>query len=116
MEIYLDYGLVLYTRTYNKIVIIISNIIPLYRLVLYIFQKITRHIKLSLIKRDLAGLIFVNNTITKSIKIDNDNKDNNKNQSSQNIQNIPFVDNSQEGINKNIKTIPIFKKSHKTYL
>ena len=74
MEIYLDYGLVYYTRTYNKIVIIISNIMPLFRLVLYIFQKITRHIKLSLIKRDLAGLIFVNNTIPKSIKKNNAKK------------------------------------------
>ena len=111
MEIYLDYGLVYYTRTYNKILFIISNFLPLFRFVLYVFQKFTRHIKSSLLKRELAGLIFVNKTVKNIINIDNIND--NKKISSQNVKINPIFDNSQEGMNKNIKIIPFIDKKLK---
>ena len=87
MEIYMDYGLMYYTRTYTKIFEIISNVFPLFRLVLYFIKKITRHIKLSYSKRKLANLLFerkvvsnrpiqilgsLNNNISQNIVIKNE--------------------------------------------
>ena len=60
LEIYLDYGLIYYTRTYNKLFIIISNTFPLFRFALYFIKKFTQHIKMSFTKRKLASLIFEN--------------------------------------------------------
>ena len=65
LEIYMDYGLIYYTRTYNKIFLIISNVFPLFRFVLYFIKKFTQHIKISLTKRELAGLIFENKKISR---------------------------------------------------
>jgi len=87
MEIYMDYGLMYYTRTYTKILEIISNVFPLFRLVLYFIKKIVRHIKLSYSKRKLASLLFerkvvsnrpiqvlgsLNNNISQNIVIKNE--------------------------------------------
>ena len=58
LEIYMDYGLVHYARTYEKIFHIISNVFPLFRLALYLIKKFTQHIKISLTKRELSELIF----------------------------------------------------------
>ena len=63
LNIYMDDGFVYYTRTFKKILLIISNVFPLFRIVLYILKKFTQHIKMSFIKRKLAGLIFENNKI-----------------------------------------------------
>ena len=65
MEIFMDYGLIYYTRTYNKIFYIISNVFPLFKFVLFILKKFTQHIKLSVTKRDLAGLIFEKKSTSK---------------------------------------------------
>ena len=64
MEIYMDDGLVYYNRSYKKIILIISNVFPIFRFVfrfvLYFIKKFTQHVKMSIIKRRLAGLIFEN--------------------------------------------------------
>ena len=60
MEIYMDDGLVYYKRSYKKIILIISNVFPIFRFVLYFIKKFTQHAKMSIIKRRLAGLIFEN--------------------------------------------------------
>ena len=65
MEIYLDYGLVYYTRTYNKIFNIISNVFPLFQLALYFIKKFTQHIKISFTKRELTELVFENKSTSK---------------------------------------------------
>jgi len=72
MEIYMDYGLVFYKRTYNKIFIILSQVFPLFKFALFLIKKFTQHIKISFTKRELAELIFerkeINNSnINKSI-------------------------------------------------
>jgi len=72
MEIYMDYGLVYYTRKYNKIFTILSKVFPLFRFCLILIKKFTQHIKISFTKRELAELIFERKNITKDI----DNKDN----------------------------------------
>lgn len=60
LDIYMDKGYILYTRTYKKIFLLFSNMFPLFRLVLYFINKFTQHIKISATKRRLAGLIFEN--------------------------------------------------------
>ena len=60
MDIYMDNGLVYYTRTYKKIILIISDIFPIFRFVLYFIKKFTQHVKMSVTKQRLAGLIFEN--------------------------------------------------------
>ena len=60
MEIFLDDGLVYYTRKYKNIFLIISDVFPIFRFFLYFFKKFSQHVKMSIIKRRLAGLIFEN--------------------------------------------------------
>ena len=103
MDIYMDFGLIYYTRTYNKIFVIISNIFPIFRLVLYFFKEFTQHIKISLTKRNLAGLIFEKKNISKIsiLKIENNDNLINKAKIS------PKIDDSQNELirNKNVFTI-----------
>ena len=47
-EIYMDYGMVYYKRTYNKIFTILSKVFPLFKFTLYLIKKFTQHIKISL--------------------------------------------------------------------
>ena len=60
LDIYMDYGLIYYTREYQKLFLIISNVFPLFRIVLYFLKNFTKHIKMSIIKSNLVGLIFEN--------------------------------------------------------
>ena len=56
--IYKDQGLVYYTRSYKKIITIISDIFPILNIIFMAFQKITGKIKSSLLKRNLMELMF----------------------------------------------------------
>ena len=58
MKIFMDYGFVHYTRTYNKLLVILSKIFPIFNFVLIFIRKFTQHVKMSITKRKLAGLIF----------------------------------------------------------
>ena len=104
MEIYMDYGLIYYTRTYNKIFLIISNVFPLFRFVLYFIKKFTQHIKISLTKRELVGLIFENKNISRVslVKLNNINKMPNKNIK---IKIKPKIDDSHHELIKNNNNI-----------
>ena len=68
MEIFLDDGLIYYTIKYKNIFLIISNVFPIFRFVLYFFKKFSQHCKMSIIKRRLAGLIFENKEQGKNSK------------------------------------------------
>ena len=61
LNIYMDDGYILYTRSYKKIILILSDVFPILRFVYYFIKKFTQHVKRSLIKRNLSGLIFENN-------------------------------------------------------
>ncbi len=63
LNIYMDDGCVYYTRTFRKIFLIISNAFPIFRFVLFFLKKFTQHVKMSLTKRKLTGLIFENRRI-----------------------------------------------------
>ena len=71
LEIYMDYGMVYYKRTYNKIFTILSKVFPLFKFTLYFIKKFTQHIKISLTKRQLAELIFERREQKKINKNDN---------------------------------------------
>ena len=58
MRIFMDYGFVYYTRTYNKLLVILSKVFPIFNFALLFIKKFTQHVKMSLTKRKLAGLIF----------------------------------------------------------
>ena len=58
LDIFMDNGFIYYTRSYKKLLLIISNAFPIFRIFLYLFKKFTQHIKMSSTKRKLAGLIF----------------------------------------------------------
>ena len=63
LNIYLDDGIVHYTRSFRKMFLIISNVFPVLKFVLYFLKKLTQHSKMSLIKRNLTGLLFENKKI-----------------------------------------------------
>ena len=91
LNIYMDSGLIYYTRSYKKIILIISNVFPLFRFVLYFIKKFTQHAKMSLTKRRLTGLIFENNKNIKhkiylSNKLLNLNKNYNQNDIKSNVE------------------------------
>jgi len=65
LDIYMDFGLIYYTREYKKIFLIISNVFPLFRLVLYFLKNFTEHAKMSITKSNLVGFIFENKRKTK---------------------------------------------------
>jgi hypothetical protein len=56
----MDNNLIHYTRSFKKIFLIISDVFPILRFVLYFIKKFTKHIKMSLTKRKLTCLIFEN--------------------------------------------------------
>ena len=56
--IYKDQGLIYYTRSYKKILTIISDIFPILNFIFIILQKITGKIKSSYLKRNLMELLF----------------------------------------------------------
>ena len=71
MEIYMDYGMVYYKRTYNKIFTILSKVFPLFKFALFLIKKFTQHIKISFTKRELAEFIFERREQKKINKNDN---------------------------------------------
>ena len=60
LNIYMDDGLVYYTRTFKKFFIIMSDFFPLFKILLFFLKKFTQHIKMTLTKRRLIELIFEN--------------------------------------------------------
>ena len=136
MEIYMDEGLVYYKRSYKKIILIISNVFPIFRFVLYFIKKFTQHTKMSIIKRRLSGLIFENleqkpkrpknipkpsakdinklliNTIKKDIPPSDENNHNNNNIRDKSDAGLNYG-NAFDILNKNELSLNIRKKSSK---
>ena len=95
LNIYMDDGSVYYTRSFRKIFLIISNAFPIFRFVLYFLKKFTQHVKMSLTKRKLTGLIFENRKI-KAKKIFYKKKSNDMAQSPQHIRKGIYLTNKSE--------------------
>lgn len=79
LNIYMDNGFIYYTRSYKKIFFIISNVFPIFKIVLYFLKKITQHIKMSIIKRKLIGVFFDYKEIKPKRNIKKKNENLNKN-------------------------------------
>ena len=58
LEIYMDPGIILYSRSFKKLFELISDVFPFFTLIFYLFRYFTYYIKISLIKRKLAECIF----------------------------------------------------------
>ena len=65
LDIYMDQGMVYYTRSYKKIFLIIADFFPILKFILFILKKCTQHFKMSGTKRRLAGLLFENVNLKK---------------------------------------------------
>ena len=63
LNIYMDDGLVYYTRTFKKLFIILSDFFPIFKFLLFFCKRFTQHIKMTLTKRKLIELIFENRKI-----------------------------------------------------
>ena len=63
LDIYMDQGMIYYTRSYKNLFLIIADYFPILKLLLFIFKKSTQHLKISETKRKLAGLLFENEKI-----------------------------------------------------
>ena len=58
LDIYMDPGIILYSRSFKKIFELISDVFPFFTLIFYLFRYCTYYIKISLIKRKLAEYLF----------------------------------------------------------
>ena len=82
LNIYMDDGMLIYTRTFQKLFIMISNVFPWLRILFYFMKKNTQHIKMSVTKRKLMELIFEDKKTLKCkkfIKVKDSSTNNNKN-------------------------------------
>ena len=82
LNIYMDDGMLIYTRSFQKLFIMISNVFPWLRILFYFMKKNTQHIKMSITKRKLMELIFENQKTLKYkkfLKFKDLNSNNNKN-------------------------------------
>ena len=63
LVIYKDQGLIYYTRSYKKIITILSDIFPIWNIIFIIIKIVTKKIKFCFIKKNLMELLFENNNI-----------------------------------------------------
>ena len=73
LVIYLDSGLIYYTRYYKKLISIFAEFFPYLNIIYYIMKTITKFIKLSLTKKSLAELVFENKPFIKKKDIGSSN-------------------------------------------
>ena len=108
LDIYMDQGMIYYTRNYKSLFLIIADYFPILKLLLYIFKKSTQHLKISESKRKLAGLLFENAKIKHQKRLSN-------NFERPSIGSLNFLENKLkiEQSNKNISQNK-FKKSNNT--
>ncbi len=114
MEIFMDSGLVYYTRSYKKIITIISNVFPMLKFMLYFFKLVTKHIKMSATKRKLAGFIFENSDKTPKKLLDKIIKESDKNEYRQSKQLIMELNKKLKNSNDNVKKIDTKNKHNKS--
>ena len=121
LNIYMDTGLVYYTREYKKILLILSDVFPVLRFILFFIKNFTKQIKMSLTKRKLAGLIFENKEKRPKSLFQSRIMCSNKRSSQQMSKNIIKMDqcknekednsNIQENKNNNLKDINNYSKN-----
>jgi hypothetical protein len=102
LDIYMDQGLIYYKRSYRKLFLIISDFFPILRLILLIIKKFTQHMKISISKRHLAGLIFENVKMkhNKRLSKNVDKYNNNSMNQIANRVNLETNNNSKKGLKK----------------
>ena len=104
LEIYIDQSIIFFTRSYVKLLEMISNIFPICNLILYIFNTFTQYIKISFVKKRLSELIFEKKDIKPKQNLVGGlkNLENNQNIKLENsIQINNYKKSEQIGINRN---------------
>ena len=94
--LYKDQGLALYTRSYKKIYVILSEVFPILNIIFIIFQKVIGKIKSSYIKRNLMELLFEIKNLKNITKANKEINNNNKLQQKISKKNSSFDKNSLE--------------------
>ena len=82
LNIYMDDGMLIYTRSFRKLFLMISNVFPWLRILFFFMKKNTQHIKMSITKRKLMELIFEDKKTLKYkkiLKLKDSSNNNNKN-------------------------------------
>ena len=107
LVIYMDQGIVYYTRSYKKIFSILSDVFPILNFLLLVFRKFTRIVKLTFAKKTTSELLFENvqpkHTFQKN-KFFYENNKNINNEESNDIISINIRRNRNlDNINKNSK-------------
>ena len=60
LVIYMDQGIIYYTRSYKKVFSILSDVFPILNFLLLIFKKFTRIVKITFAKKTTSELLFEN--------------------------------------------------------
>ena len=60
LVIYMDQGIIYYTRTYKKMFSILSDVFPILNFLLLVFKRFTRYVKLTFAKKKTSELLFEN--------------------------------------------------------
>ena len=109
LVIYMDQGIIYYTRSYKKVFSILSDVFPILNFLLLVFKKITRIIKLTYTKKSTSELLFENvqpcSNIDKKLILTENKKKNNKNELNDIISiNIKRNSKPNESLNHNYHT------------
>jgi hypothetical protein len=108
----MDDGMLIYTRSFRKLFLMISNVFPWLRILFFFMKKNTQHIKMSVTKRKLMELIFEDKKTLKYKKIlklkdSNNNKNNNfniiSNKSENELMKDKEKDNNFRTLNEDLK-------------
>ena len=109
LVIYMDQGIIYYTRSYKKVFSILSDVFPILNFLLLVFKKITHIIKLTYTKKSTSELLF--ESVQPCSKIDKkliltENKKKNKKNELNDIISINIKRNSKpnESLNHNYHT------------
>ena len=111
LNIYMDDGYIFYTRSYKKIILIISDVFPILRFIYYFIKKFTQHVKRTLIKRNLSGLIFENNEPKSKKIIQNTVENLNQQINKLHIESNKSNKGKEKTINLNMNNNPFSKKN-----
>ena len=109
LVIYMDQGIIYYTRSYKKVFSILSDVFPILNFLLLVFKKIARIIKLTYTKKSTSELLFENvqpcSNIDKKLILTENKKKNNKNELNDIISiNIKRNSKPNESLNHNYHT------------
>ena len=101
LVIYMDQGIIFYTRSYKKVFSILSDVFPILNFLLLLFKKFTRIVKLTYAKKSTSELLFENKQLNKKYLNKNYLNDSNKNFKKEESNDIISINIKRNGIFNN---------------